>query len=220
MLPGDMGTKAKHDGLFCELYWGSTRTEAWNFPPEQTRVLAAPDETAPLPLYGFPLPEEPFLLAERTAQGYRVFVPPGARVEHGRRGDALREVPPDALHRAEARAWLDVTPEERLRLTQGELSLLLSPSVAGPRTRGLQAKDWGLLLMLAALLLSVPVGLMLAGHSPEHMAESNARALAAARELEDAERKRLGVDSPAQPRAPDAQPDAGVRTTLPGVRIR
>src|SRR6186997_1699070 len=58
MLPPAMKTKASHDGLFCELYWGTTRNEAWNFGPEQTRVLAAPDETVALPLYGFTLPEE------------------------------------------------------------------------------------------------------------------------------------------------------------------
>jgi hypothetical protein len=43
-------------GLFCELYWGTSLAEAWSFGPEQPRVLAAPDEKAPLPLYGFTLP--------------------------------------------------------------------------------------------------------------------------------------------------------------------
>jgi len=215
MLPDDMGTKAKHDGLFCELYWGTTRNEAWNFGPELERVLAAPDETAPLPLYGFTLPEEPFLIAERTPQGYRVHVPPASRVERSQRGDAFRAVPDAELGRTGERAWVDVTPEERLRLVQGELALLLSPSVAGKRAGGLQGKDLGLLLMLAALLLSVPVGLMLAGHSPEHMAESNARALEAARELERAERQRLGVDTPARPLVRDAQSDGGVKATVP-----
>jgi len=216
MLPGDMGTKANHDGLFCELYWGTTRNEAWSFGPELERVLAAPDETVPLPLYGFTLPEEPFLLAERTPQGYRVFVPPASRVERSKRGDAFRAVPGSELQRTGNNAWLEVTAEDRLRLTQGELSLLLSPSVAGKHAGGLQGRDLGLLVMLGALLLSVPVGLVLAGHSPEYMAESNARALAAARELEQAERKRLGVDTPARPIVRDTQTDGGVKTTLPG----
>jgi len=215
MLPGSMKTKASHDGLFCELYWGTTRNEAWNFGPEQARVLAAPDETVALPLYGFTLPEEPFLIAERTPEGYRVFVPPASRVERSQRGAAFQPVPDTELRRSGTSAWVDLTPEDRLRLSQGELSLLLAPSVAGKRAGGLGARDLGLLAMLFALLLSIPVGLMLAGHSPEHMAESNARALAAAREKEQAERKRLGVDTPARPLAPDSLPDAGVRT-LPG----
>ncbi|MET0402510.1 MAG: hypothetical protein ABW123_08905 [Cystobacter sp.] len=210
-----MKTKASHDGLFCELYWGTTRNEAWNFGPEQTRVLAAPDETVALPLYGFTLPEEPFLLAERTAAGYRIFIPPASRVERSQKGGAFLAVSEPEWSRAGASAWVDLTPEDRLRLTQGALSLLLAPSVAGKRAGGLSAKDLGLLGMLITLLLSIPVGLLFAGHSPERMAESNARALAAAREKEQAERKRLGVDTPARPRAPEGTSDAGVKT-LPG----
>lgn len=215
MLPGVMKTKASHDGLFCELYWGTTRNEAWNFGPERAQVHAAPDETVALPLYGFTLPEEPFLLAERTASGYRVFIPPAARVERSQRGEAFRAVPDAERGRAGASTWVDLTPEDRLRLTQGELSLLLAPSVAGKRAGGLGARDLGLLAMLLALLSSIPVGLLFAGHSPERMAEANARALAAAREKELAERKRLGVDTPPRPRAPEPASDGGVRT-LPG----
>jgi hypothetical protein len=215
MLPAAMKTKASHDGLFCELYWGTTRNEAWNFGPEQTHVLAAPDETVDLPLYGFTLPEEPFQIAERTPEGYRVFVPPASRVERSHKGGAFLPIPDAELGRAGTRVWVDLTPEDRLRLSQGDLSLLLAPSVAGKRAGGLGARDLGLLAMLLTLLLSIPVGLLLAGHSPEHMAESNARALAAAREKEQAERKRLGVDTPARPLSPDSQSDAGVKT-LPG----
>ena len=207
MLPGVMKTKASHDGLFCELYWGTTRNEAWNFGPERAQVHAAPDETVALPLYGFTLPEEPFLLAERTATGYRVFLPPAARVERSQRGDAFQPV-------SDAK-FVDLTPEDRLRLSQGDLSLLLTASVAGKRAGGLGARDLGLLAMLLALLSSIPVGLIFAGHSPERMAEANARALAAAREKELAERKRLGVDTPPHPRAPEPASDGGVRT-LPG----
>jgi hypothetical protein len=216
MLPGLMGTKASHDGLYCALYWGTTRNEAWNFGPEQRQVHAAPDEGVALPLYGFTLPEEPFLLAERTAQGYRVFVPPACQVERSRRGDAFRGVAGEELGRTGERTWVELAPEDRLRLTQGELSLHLAGSVAGKRAGGLQARDLGLLAMLGALLLSIPVGLLFAGHSPEHMAESNARALEEARALEKAERQRLGVDTPARPIVREAhEQDAGVKATVP-----
>jgi len=208
-----MGTEA-NDGLFCELYWGTTLNEARSFGREQPRVLAAPDETVPLPLYGFTLPEEPFLLAERTERGYRVFVPPTTRLERSRRGDAFRPVPDAELQRTEGRAWVELTQEDRLRLSQGELSLLLAPSVAGKRPAALGLKDLGWLAMVSVLFLSLPVGFLLAGPTPERMAASNARAITQAREREQAERKRLGVDTPARPISPDtaARPDAGVKT--------
>jgi hypothetical protein len=212
MLQRAMGTKA-NDGLYCELYWGTTLNEAKGFGPELSRVLAAPDETVPLPLYGFTLPEEPFLLAERTERGYRVFVPPAARLERSRHGDAFRAVPDAELQRTEGRAWVELTREDRLRLSEGELSVLLAPSVAGKRAASLGWRDFGWLAMVSVLFLSLPVGFLLAGPSPERMAASNARAISQAREREQAERKRLGVDTPARPIPPDAaRPDAGVKT--------
>ena len=209
-----MSTEAKHDGLFCELFWGTTRNEVWSFGPEQTRVLAAQDEKTALPLYGFTLPEEPFLLAERTAQGYRVFVPPAARVERSRRGDAFRPVPEAELQRTGDRVSVELTREDLLRLREGDLALHLTYSVAGKREASVHLRDLGWVAMGAALFLSLPIGFLFAGPSPERMAESNARAIKAAREREQAERKRLGVDSPARPISPDAQqqPDAGVQT--------
>ncbi|MGZ3461787.1 MAG: hypothetical protein ACXU86_25120, partial [Archangium sp.] len=95
-----------------------------------------------------------------------------------------------------------------------ELALLLTHSVAGKREATLRLKDIGWLALVSALFLSLPVGFLLAGPSPQRMAESNARALAAAREREQAERKRLGVDTPARPVPPDSRPDGGVRLPL------
>jgi hypothetical protein len=208
-----MRTEEKHDGLFCELFWGTTRNEVWSFGPEQSQVLAAQDEKTALPLYGFTLPEEPFLLAERTAQGYRIFVPPAARIERSRRGDAFRPVPDAELHRTGERTWVELNRDDLLRLREGELSLHLTYSVAGKREATVRLRDLGWVAMGAALFLSLPVGFLLAGPTPERMAESNARALQAAREREQAERKRLGVDTPARPLSPEAQqPDAGVKT--------
>ncbi len=214
-----MRTKA-NDGLFCELYWGTTLNEAWSFGPEQPRVLAAPDETVPLPLYGFTLPEEPFLLAERTGSGYRIFIPPAAHVERSRGGEAFQRIPTPELQRHEGRPCLELTAEDRLWLTEGELTLRLEPSVAGKRVAGLQLHDYGLLAVAAALFLSLPVGFLLAGPSPERMAEANARALTRAREREAAERKRLGVDTPARPLSEDAQRDAGVMTLPANIGLR
>lgn len=214
-----MRTKA-NDGLFCELYWGTTLNEAWSFGPEQPRVLAAPDETVPLPLYGFTLPEEPFLLAERTASGYRIFIPPAVHVERSRRGEAFHRVPASELQQHEGRPFLELTADDRVWLTEGELTLRLEPSVAGKRVAGLQLRDYGLMAVAALLFLSLPVGFLIAGPTPERMAEANARALAQAREREAAERKRLGVDTPARPISEDAQRDAGMKLLPANIGLR
>jgi hypothetical protein len=123
-------------------------------------------------------------------------------------------VPDAELRRtAEGRAWVELTQEDRLRISEGQLALLLAPSVAGKRAASLRLRDFGWLAMVSVLFLSLPVGFLLAWPTPEKMAASNARAIQAAREREQAERKRLGVDTPARPITPDApRPDAGVKT--------
>jgi hypothetical protein len=197
-------------GLFCELYWGTNLSEAWSFGMEQPRVLAAPDETVPLPLYGFTLPEEPFLLAEHTPRGWRVFPPPAVRVERSRRRDAFHPVPTSEFQQHEGRLCLELTGEETLRLIEGELSLQLQPSVAGKRVAGLRLRDYGWLAVVAVLFLSMPLGFLIAGPDPQRMAESQARALNQAREREAAERKRLGVDTPPRPLSEEEPRDAGM----------
>jgi hypothetical protein len=205
-----MKTEGK-TGLFCELYWGTNLSEAWSFGTEQGRVLAAPDETVPLPLYGFSLPQEPYLLAEHTPNGWRIFPPPAARLDVSRRGEAFRAVPTSELRQHEGRPCLELTPDVTLRLTEGQLSLRVESSVAGKHVSGLGARDYAWLAVVATLFLSMPVGFLIAGPTPQNMAESNARALAKARELEAAERKRLGVDTPARPIPQQEQRDGGMR---------
>lgn len=64
--------------LHCELFWGKERTEVRGFDPEVGKVLAASDERAAFPLYGFPTGDASFILAEWTPQGLVVYPPPGA----------------------------------------------------------------------------------------------------------------------------------------------
>ncbi len=210
-----MGSEAKNAGLFCELYWGTSLAEAWSFGPEQPRVHAAPDETAPLPLYGFTLPEEPFLLAERTEGGYRVFVPPAVQVERSQRKDEFRALPAAKLAQHEGRAYVDLTEDTTLRLTQGQLTLILQPSVAKDRVAGHRLRDLAWLAVVILLFLSAPIGFLIAGPDPARQAESNARAIAAAREKEAQHRRALGVDTPPQPLTEDAQQESGPRMRLP-----
>jgi hypothetical protein len=206
-------------GLFCELYWGKSLSEAWSFGPEQPRVHAAQNQQAPLQLYGFTLPEEPFLLAERTEKGYRIFVPPGAKLERSTKGDAFHAVPATQLVQHEGRATVELPEGTTLRLTEGELHLLLQHSVAKERVARFRLRDFGLLAVAIALFLSAPVGFLIAGPTPERMMESNARALAAAREREEARRKAMGLDTPLRPIAPaeqqTQQSDGGTQIKLP-----
>jgi hypothetical protein len=216
-----MATKTEvNAGLFCELYWGTNLAEAWSFGPEQPQVVAAPDEKAPLPLYGFTLPEEGFLFAERTELGYRVYPPPAARLERSQRKDAFQEVAPGQLSQHEGRAYVELTEGMSLRITEGQLSLLVQPSVAKDRVGRHTLRDFAWLAMVAVLFLSAPVGFLLAGPTPERMAESNARALQAAREKEAQRRKDLGLTSPLRPmtdqeRQQHQQQDGGARMNIP-----
>jgi hypothetical protein len=205
-------------GLFCELYWGTSLAEAWSFGPEQPRVLAAPDEKAPLPLYGFTLPEEGFILAERTETGYRIYVPPKARVERSLRKDALRELPISQLPQHEGRPYVELTEGVTLHVTEGQLSLHVHQSVVKERAGGLKLRELAWLGVVAMLFLSAPIGFLIAGPTPERMAEANARALRAAREKEEARRKSMGLDKPLRPLTEterQQQQDGGTRMNMP-----
>lgn len=205
-------------GLFCELYWGTSLAEAWSFGPELPRVLAAPDEKAPLPLYGFTLPEEGFLFAERTERGYRVYVPPKARVERGQHQDAPREVPVSQLPLHEGRAYVELTDGVTLRIFEGDLSLRIQASVVKERVGGIKLRELAWLGVGVLLFLSAPVGFLIAGPTPERMAEANARALRMAREKEEARRKAMGLDTPLRPLSEEErrqQQDGGSRMSVP-----
>ncbi|GEN08690.1 hypothetical protein SAMN05443572_108268 [Myxococcus fulvus] len=221
MLTREMSTKAKADGgLYFELYWGENLAEAWSYGREQTRVHAAPDEKAPLPLYGFTLPEEPFLMAERTERGWRIHLPPKVQVEHKQRGDAFTAVPDSQRVQDQGRASVTLTDGMTLRLTEGQLSLLVQGSVVKERVGPLQWKDMGWLAIVGLLFLSLPVGFLIAGPTPERAAESNARALQLAAEKEAARRKAMGLDTPMRPitdaeREQQQAADAGPEVNIP-----
>ncbi|MFP2934501.1 hypothetical protein ACLESO_57215 [Pyxidicoccus sp. 3LG] len=211
-------------GLYCELYWGTNLSDAWTYGPEHTHVHAAPDEKVPLPLYGFTLPEEPFLLAERTGQGWRIHLPPAARLERKVRGDHFASVPESELHKQNGHRAVDLTEGTTLRLMEGQLTLVVQGSVVKERVGRLQAKDFGWLLVVSALFLSLPVGFLIAGPTPERQNEANARALKLAAEKEAARRKELGVDTPMRPLTDTEraqQSDGGTGINVPGFfRVR
>jgi hypothetical protein len=207
-------------GLFCELYWGTSLSEAWSFGPEQSQVLAAPDEKVSLPLYGFGLPDEPFLLAERTERGYRVFVPPGVKLQRSAHKDAFHDVPESQLAQHQGRASVELPEGTTLRLTAGELHLILQHSVAKDRVGQFRLQDLGWLAMVIVLFLSAPVGFLIAGPDPQKMMQNNARVLQEAKEKEEARRKAMGLDTPLRPLKEDEKrkqqrTDGGTQLTVP-----
>jgi hypothetical protein len=224
MLQRAMSTKPGGGGLFCELYWGTNLSEAWSYGPEHNRIHAAPDEKAPLPLYGFTLPEEPFLLAERTEHGWRVHLPPAARMERRVRGDAFGAVPETEVRRENGRTSVELSDGMTLRLSEGQLSLVVQGSVVKERVGPLQWKDFGWLVVVSALFLSLPVGFLIAGPTPERQAEANARALQMAAEKEAARRKDMGLNTPLRPLTDTEraqQSDGGTGVNMPGFfRVR
>jgi hypothetical protein len=206
-------------GLFCELYWGETLAEVWSFGPEQPQIHAAPDEKVPLPLYGFTLPEEPFLLAERTAQGYRVFIPPGVKLERSTKGDAFHGVPESQIVQHAGRRCVELPEGPTLRLSEGELRLLIQHSVAKDREKHSRVKLLARVAVAAIAFLSLPVGLFVWAPDPLQMQENNARAIRAAKEKDLARRRALGIDTPLRPLTQTEQqeqkPDGGTSVTLP-----
>ncbi|WP_244237987.1 hypothetical protein [Corallococcus terminator] len=231
MLRPDMATvpapsaNVADGGLFCELYWGTSLAEAWSYGPELRQVHAAQDETAPLPLYGFTLPEEPFLFAERTPKGWRIHVPPSARVERSLKGDVFHDVAPEEFTGAPGRVSLELREGMTLRLVEGELRLLVQPSVVKERADRFRVRDVAWIIIAALLFLSAPLAFLTMGPDPQRIAASNARALQNAHDKEEARRKALGLDQPMKPLSAEEkasrQQDGGARLTVPaslGVR--
>ncbi|MBJ6763220.1 hypothetical protein JGU66_20825 [Myxococcaceae bacterium JPH2] len=211
-------------GLFCELYWGTTLSEAWSYGPDQVNIHAAPDEKAPLPLYGFTLPHEPFLLAERTGQGWRIHVPPAARVEYSQSGAAFAPLSSDTLTDGSGQDSIELREGMSLRISEGELRLVVAPSVVKDAPRRFETQDVVRLVLAVLFFLSAPIAFLTMAPDPARLAETNARVLQQARAQEAERRKAQGLDKPARPMTEQEQADAqdaGTRIRVPasfGVR--
>jgi hypothetical protein len=207
-------------GIFCQMSWGTQPSEARSFDAEVETVLAAADEQAPLPLYGFTLDAEPYRLARRSADGtsYRVYVPPQARVERSLAGDAFAPLPRESLPLEEGRPYVELGAGMALRFVEGHLRLLVQPAVDAPRFGHSRWRAAVVVVLAAAATVTLPLGFLLSRPTKEDADALSERAFERRRQWEASEKKRLEEGSPPSYTETDggAPQDGRPRVTLPG----
>ncbi|WP_223642637.1 AgmX/PglI C-terminal domain-containing protein [Corallococcus sp. EGB] len=139
--------------LYLELYWGAVRRDARRFAPDAKKpVKAALEEQAPMPLWGFTLPEgDAFTLAESVSGNYRLFVPPGTDVEKANGDGRFTPVTTAALESDGSRRFVTLRDGAAARLTQGKMSLVAYAAPAPERVfvNPLKGLPWLTLFFLA-----------------------------------------------------------------------
>ncbi|MGA9523505.1 MAG: AgmX/PglI C-terminal domain-containing protein, partial [Myxococcaceae bacterium] len=154
--------------LYLELYWGNIRKEARSFGPIAPKkpVTAAASDKAQLPLYGFSLPEEEFILAESEGDAFKLFLPPGATVET----QGSRAPQADGNRR-----FLTLTKGSSAVLSEGEMSLVayVAPPPEKFFVNPLKGMPW-LALSTFVLLVSGFVSLLVFMPKPSEMPDFQA----------------------------------------------
>lgn len=144
--------------LFVELYWGDTRKYANSYKTidAKKKLIAAEDDKAPLPLYGFPLEGAKFVFAEQKADLFRVFVPPGAAVERRAQDGKFYPVQVETLETApDSRRCITLGTGHAVRFTTGRDVLLMAyvqPAIPRPFVNPLKGLPWLALAVLALLM--------------------------------------------------------------------
>jgi TonB family protein len=121
--------------LYLELYWGAVRREARRFKPGKKPVLAASDERANMPLWGFALPTPAVPLAESVNGTWRVLVPPDTQVEKSGLDGRFVPVTPAAVESDGARRFITLREGTAARLVQGDMSVVAYAAPVPERVR-------------------------------------------------------------------------------------
>jgi outer membrane biosynthesis protein TonB len=155
--------------LYLELYWGAVRREARRFQPGKQPVLASTHERAPMPMWGFELPEGNFTLAEPLNGSYRLFVPPGASVERAGKDGRFQPVPPSSLEADGNRRFVTLSDGAAARLNQGQMSLLAyaAPVPEKVFVNPLRGLPWLALVWFALFTSVMGAFIVLRPRSPE-----------------------------------------------------
>ncbi len=144
--------------LFVELYWGETRQVARSYTriDQKKKLVAAPDDNAPLPLHGFKTDEGPFVFAEQNGDVFRVYVPPGAGVERRAQDGKFYPTPVEQLEQGDgSRRCVSLGNGHAVRFSTGRDVLLLAyvqPAIPKPFVNPLRGTPWLMLGVLAVLL--------------------------------------------------------------------
>ncbi len=160
---------ATSNRLFVQVFWGRTGTFIQSFAPEDGPIHGQAGDEAAVPLWGIPSAEGGFTLAEPTAQGYRIHVPPGARVERSKQGDAY-------ARSSIGDATLELAPGDRARITVGETVIALSLEAApAPISKHYRRAFLPILVLLVTFVF--PVYFLLAYHSQKDSRRTAAKEL-------------------------------------------
>lgn len=162
-VPYSPGVPSASDGkgrphLFVELYWGDTRrySNSYRTISAKKKLIAAEDDLAPLPLYGFPLEGAPFVFAEQKADLYRVFVPPGAAVERRAQDGQFYPVQVETLEQSpDSRRCLTLSSGHAVRFSAGRdvrLMAYVQPAIPRPFVNPLKGLPWLALAVLALFM--------------------------------------------------------------------
>lgn len=159
--------------LFVELYWGDTRKYANSYSAidPKKKLVAAEGDSAPLPLYGFPLDGKPFTFAEQKGDLYRVFVPPGAAVERRAQDGKFYPVQLETLEQAaDGRRCITMGTGHAARFTSGRDVLLMAyvqPAIPRPFVNPLKALPWLLFAVLALFFTAFGTFVFYFGEMPQ-----------------------------------------------------
>jgi hypothetical protein len=165
-----MGSGKGAAQLYLELYWGGIRRDARRFKPGSKKpLLAACDEQAPMPLWGFALPEEGFTLAESLNGAFRLYVPPGSAVEKASAGGRFQAVQAHALESDGNRRFVTLRDGTAARLIQGQMSLVAyaAPKPERVWVNPLRGLPWLALACLALFGAGLAAFLVYRPRSPE-----------------------------------------------------
>jgi hypothetical protein len=216
--------------LYLELYWGAVRREARRFKPGKQPLLASTDERAPMPMWGFNLPEEGFTLAEAVNGSYRVFVPPGVSVERSGADGRFQPLQPSALEAEGDRRFVTLSDGAAARLSQGQMSLLAyaAPVPVKEWVNPLRGLPWLTLVCLALFGSALGAFVVMRPRSPESPDFTNKSLPPVALRLlapepkkkEEAKKKLEAIKEKAKPREqatdkPTPKPEKVVEKTPP-----
>lgn len=167
--------------LYLELYWGEVRREARAFSDIDPKkpVRGGASDTLSVPLWGFSLPEDSFVLAEQVGTAYRVYVPPAAVAEkQGAGATAFMPLQAKELESDGERRFVTLSNGTAARFSEGEMSLVayVAPPPEKLQFNPLAGLPW-LVIALCFLMGGGFASFLAFGPKPHDLPDFTARGL-------------------------------------------